>query len=96
MKKWICQVLALLLLMSLFTGCQNSANGNQPSKFNGQLAEGGPLTAYENTVELSMLFETDVGTAYLNGDSIEDNIITRFIKEGYGNEYTHRKSGTHT
>lgn len=87
MKKWICQVLALLLLMSLFTGCQNSANGNQPSKFNGQLAEGGPLTAYENTVELSMLFETDVGTAYLNGDSIEDNIITRFIKEKLNVEF---------
>ena len=68
-------LLAVCLAAAMLAGCGEKPPADQPPvNSGGDTAPEGPLT-------LSMLFETNAGTRYINGDSIGDNVITRFIKE---------------
>lgn len=84
MKKCIALLLLMCMMCAIFTGC-NEEEPQGPTV--GVSGEDGPLTAYDTTLEVSMLFETNAGTAYLNGDTVEDNVITRVFKEKLNIEF---------
>lgn len=77
-KKMLAISVIVCMVLMLFAGCSD----NKPdATVVGVSGEDGPFAAYEETLKISMLYEKDPGVSYLNGDSIEDNVITRFIQE---------------
>lgn len=83
-KNWLALVLAACMLCTLLAGC----NGNTPSGPTvGVTGEDGPMVPYAETLKIDMMYERNPGVAYVDGDSIENNVITRFIKEKLNMEF---------
>lgn len=79
MKKRGCTyVILVALIVSLLCGCTDSGRVTSTVSTQG---EDGPLAPYAQPLTLSMMFETNAGTRYINGDTIENNVITRFFEE---------------
>lgn len=77
-KKWLAIAVILCILCTFFAGCSKEKPAASTVGVSG---DDGPFTAYADTLKISMLYEKDPGVSYLDGDSIEDNVITRFIAE---------------
>ncbi len=79
---------AAAILLSVLPGCgggggETASSQAQPA----QNGEDGPLAAYEEPLKVSQMLEVDAGTVYADGESLDDNIITRFYKEKLNIEY---------
>ncbi len=77
-KRAIAYIALAALLMELLGGC---ADPGEDKSAVSAVGEDGPLTPYAEPLTLSMMFETNAGTQYLHGDTIENNVITRFFEE---------------
>lgn len=88
MKKIISAILAIAMLCS-FPGCSNSGentstvnNGTEEaSAAQGQQTEDGPLVPFEDEVTVKVMREFNSSTWYPEGESEEDNVLTRFYKD---------------
>lgn len=84
MKKCLALLLIFCMTCGLLAGCTPE---QPPAPSVGTAGEDGPLAPYADTVSVSMLYEMNPGVSYLPGDSIENNVITRFIKEKLNVEF---------
>lgn len=89
-KNRLILLLLVCALMLTLVGCGGSdaAESTKNTEPNAPATpEDGALVPYANTLTLSMLYETDAGLAYPSGDSAQNNVITRFIKEKLNMEF---------
>ena len=71
--------------------CRAAAEAGETASSQAQPAQNGgrdgPLAAYGEPLKVSQMLEVDAGTVYADGESLDDNIITRFAKEKLNIEY---------
>ena len=81
LKKFVSVVLSIGLVFSI-TACSNT--DDEETKVNGQSkiqAEDGPLTPYEEPVEITWGVQASAVQQFFNGDTYDDNVWSRLIKE---------------
>lgn len=99
------KVLALLLVIGLLAACSNSASpsknastakpvesdssgtdkGNEESQ-----AEDGPLTPFAEEVTVTTIGKTSPSIKYIDGESVDDNVMTRLYKEKLNINYENK------
>jgi putative aldouronate transport system substrate-binding protein len=91
-QKMLVLMLVVVMFTSLLYGCGNNANdtgGNTkaPSQkaentgTNDKETDGGPLTPFKETVKVNIVGQNNPTVIYVNGESMDDNVLTRFFKE---------------
>lgn len=75
LRKWFSLLLAAVMVFSLCACAQEQENA--PSVAAGD----GPLDPYEQTLTLNILKSVEPAAKYIDGESLDDNVITRYIKE---------------
>ena len=84
LKKYLALLLALCLVAGVLGGCGESTPEPTPTATPTEVVgytQDGAFTPYAETLTLTMLYENNPGVTYVGDDSIENNVITRFIKE---------------
>ena len=84
LKKYLALLLALCLVAGVLGGCGESTPEPTPTSTPTEVVgytQDGAFTPYAETLTLTMLYENNPGVTYVGDDSIENNVITRFIKE---------------
>jgi putative aldouronate transport system substrate-binding protein len=89
-KKPIALFLALAMTTTLLYGCagNEAKTGGSESTTESESGTGsaaapadGPLVPFEKTVTVNIVGQNNPTVIYVNGESMEDNVITRFYKE---------------
>lgn len=83
-KKWMSLVLAGTMLVStVVTGCGAEEKETEKKEGNGATAqvEADPFGKYEETVEITSVKNLGAGMEFPEGDSLEDNVWTRYLKD---------------
>lgn len=86
LKKYLAFLLALCMVAGLLGGCGEEAQ-TPTTEATVSGTQDGPFTPYAETLKITMLYESNPGVTYIGDDSIENNVITRFIKEKLNVEF---------
>lgn len=87
-----CALLSLALVLMLLSGCAAPAATSTPAPAPGSAgatdapatapsADDGPFVPYNELLEISVPMGTSPNTFYIEGESVEDNFVTRFYTE---------------
>lgn len=80
-KRWLSMVMAIAVSAAALSGCGADRAENTAQSGGEQSAQSGPFVKYEEPVEITAVKNLGAGIQYPEGDSLENNVWTRYYEE---------------